>query len=371
MPRVIYDSTKNSDMFYTVKAHISDPFFLIDTSRKQYIFLDHREFGVFKESSKNSNIELVLLDPILEKAKGLKEGNNDTEKLALYLFRKYKLFKKPVDVPVSFRLDLADFLRKRGVRLQVKNPFYPQRLIKSEQEIEFLKNGLEKTQSAFRLIEKVLEESVIEKNKIKYQGKILTSEFLKAEVEKVLLKKGMMNTEGIIISSGSQTAMPHHPGKGPILPRQTIICDIFPRDRETGYFADITRTYVKGKPSNEILRLYEAVKKAQTAGRKAVRPGITGGEAHKICSQIFLDLGYDVGDKGFIHGTGHGLGLDIHELPNLKPGLETRLEVGNVVTMEPGLYYPNLGGARIEDVLYITKDGNENLTKYPKKFIIP
>lgn len=370
MPRVIYDSTKNSDMFYAVKTNVSDPFFLLTIGRQQYIFLDKREFGVFQKNNKNPNLELVMLEPILAKAKALKIGADLAQKLALFLFRKYKLLNKVIEVPASFSLDLADFLRTEGVKLIVRNPFYPERLLKTQEEVKAIKQSLQKTHSAFRLIEKILKASVIKNKKIKYQGKVLTSEFLKLAVESLLLKMGMVNSEGIIVSSGCQTAIPHHPGQGPILPHKTIICDIFPKSKATGYFADMTRTYVKGSPSDQILKLYETVRKAQAAGKKAVRPGARGGEVHQVCSQVFEREGYEVGDKGFIHGAGHGLGLDIHEGPNLKPGLETKLQIGNVVTMEPGLYYPKLGGVRIEDVLLVTKDGNENLTNYTNNFIL-
>jgi Xaa-Pro aminopeptidase len=118
--------------------------------------------------------------------------------------------------------------------------------------------------------------------------------------------------------------------------------------------------------------MYSAVKEAQTIALKMLRPGISGAEVHLAVMDYFEERGFrtDVNNgQGFIHSTGHGLGLEVHELPflNKRGGL---LEKGNVVTIEPGLYYPNMGGVRLEDVAVITHNGNRNITQFPKEFVI-
>jgi len=339
---------------------------------KKYAFVDHREFGFLEEKNKNPNLEIVLLDSLLKEAEQMKETTNPTNKLALRLLQKYELHNAAsVDIPWNFPVSMADFLRLKGVKLTLLNSFYPERTQKNPVEVDAIRGSISKTEEAFTLIEEILSESVIQDETLLYQEKILTSELLKKQVEQLLLAKNMMNEEGIIISSGLETAIPHHPGEGPIKAHQPIVCDIFPRNRSTGYFADLTRTFIKGKPSSELQAMYEAVLKAQEEGVGAVKPGIRANEVHRVCAQVLVDLGYDVGDKGFIHGTGHGVGLDVHEKPILGETSEDVLQSGNIVTVEPGLYYPKLGGIRIEDDVLVTENGADVLSGYHKNWIIP
>ncbi|MCI0561606.1 MAG: Xaa-Pro peptidase family protein, partial [Nitrososphaera sp.] len=330
-----------------------------------------RELGVFLQHNTNSAIEAVLLNPLLDEARKLEEQTSTVNKLALLVFRKYELLNTSVEVPTSLPLDMADFLRSKGVMLVPKSPFFPERLIKKSQEVAAIRDSLLRTHVAFQRIEEILKESSIQGDELLHGGNVLTSEFLKQEVDRVLLEKDMLNVEGMIISCGRDAAIPHHRGHGPIRPHQTIVCDIFPRRRETGYFADMTRTYVKGEPSQVIAKLYSAVQRAQEASVESVRAGVIGREAYEASANIFRELGYDVGDKGFVHDIGHGLGLDVHEERFADPIIKTTLQAGNVITIEPGLYYPEIGGVRIEDVVHVTESGYENLTNYPKEFVIP
>jgi Xaa-Pro aminopeptidase len=144
----------------------------------------------------------------------------------------------------------------------------------------------------------------------------------------------------------------------------------------------MTRTVSRGAPPPEIVRMYEVVMRAQEAGIKALRPGITGREVHELVEDVIFAAGYDTlraGQKrtpddpvtrGFIHGTGHGVGLEIHEAPSLGRGGTSPLAVGDVVTVEPGIYDPDVGGVRLEDMLVITSDGSRNLTRAPRQLVI-
>ena len=276
-----------------------------------------------------------------------------------------------MEVPWNFPLPLADFLREKGFQLHARQSLYPERAIKTQEEVQAIRQSVQKTEKAFALIERILRESIIQEDSILYNGEVLGSEFLKREAEKLLLKEDMISEEGIIISCGPQAAIPHHPGEGVLKPHQTIVCDLFPRSRTTGYFADITRTFVKGAPPEEIQKMYEAVLKAQQEGIKAVAPGKKASDIHKVCTDVLLQAGYHVGDKGFLHNTGHGLGLEVHENPRLGEKSEEILEPGNVITIEPGLYYPERGiGIRIEDDILVTAQGAENLASFPKTLVI-
>lgn len=370
MPKLIFTNTKNSDMYYAVGVDVHDPFFYLDLGEKKYVFLDYVDIGFFEEKNKNSNIETVALNPLLQDITQLNIEGTAIQKLAYLILQRYGALETVIEVSNNLPLDLADFLRSHNAQLDVQVSLYPERDRKTSEEIRKIKESIKKTYSAFSLIENILRDSKIVGDEIFYNNRLLTSEFLKIETEKLLLERDMVCSEGFIISSGEQTVMPHHVGSGPIRPHMPIICDIFPRDRESGYFADITRTYFKGEPSAEILRIYETVLSVQKMAIESVRPGVTGKEIYDKCVQAFLVDGFHVGEKGFVHGTGHGLGLDVHELPYVNKSAEKPLEVGNVVTIEPGLYYPGIGGVRIEDDVLVTEDGCENLVDYNKELLI-
>jgi Xaa-Pro aminopeptidase len=385
MPKVIFASTLDSDMRYAVKTNITGSFFYIETKGKKYAFLDKVDFGVIRPlkgltlrnskslalGRKRSNLEMVPLEPLAKEARKLKFRISDRNKLAYYIFKKYGLVGRKVEVPIHFPLDMADFLRKHGAKLTPTFPFFPERAVKTKEEIEYIKESLTHTKMAFRIIENILRKSKIRGSRIYFKNKVLTSEFLKQAAEKILFENGMFDILGMIISSGKQTAIPHHNGSGPIRPHQPIVCDIFPRHRESGYFADMTRTFVKGNPSIEIQKMYAVVLKTQLATMKKIRAGVSAKEVYEIAANVILKESYDVQEKGFTHGLGHGVGLDIHEKPSLKPHSEDILEAGNIITIEPGLYYPKIGGIRLEDMILITKSGCKNLTNYPKKLILP
>jgi Xaa-Pro aminopeptidase len=367
-PKVIFASTLDSDMRYAVKTPITSSSFYVETKGRKYAFLDKVDFGVIPSKTK---IKSLLLNPLSAEAKKLRLKTSDRNKLAYYIFKKYGLIGKAVQVPIHFPLDMADFLRKYGAKLTPTFPFFPQRAVKTKEEIKYIQESLVHTKTAFRTIENILQKSKIRGKRIYYQNKILTSEFLKQTAESTLFKNGMFDILGMIVSCGKQTAVPHHSGTGPILPHQPIVCDIFPRHRKTGYFADMTRTFVKGKPSPEIVKMYNAVLQAQNAAVKKIHAGISAKEVCDVAAEVIIKSGYHVGETGFIHGLGHGVGLDVHEKPSLKPGSVDILEAGNIVTVEPGLYYPKIGGIRLEDMVLVTKTGCQNLTNYPKKLIIP
>ena len=371
MSKLIFANSKDSNMLYAVGQYIADPFFYLEKGNKKYIFLDYREFAAFQEKKQKSKIEVMLSNDLAKKTKKIKDKTSESNKLALVILTEFNLLDKEIKVPANFSIDMADFLRSKGITLKIESPFFPKREKKNKTEIKLIKESINATVSAFKKIEEILKESVIVGDKIYFQEKILTSEFLKKEVDRLLLEKNMFNQEDIIISSGYQTAIPHHTGGGEIKPNTFIICDIFPRNRTSGYFADMTRTFVKGKASTKMLSIYDAVKKAQEKAIKSIKPGIKAKEIHQICEKSFEKDGFKTrGNRGFIHGTGHSFGLDIHEGPYLNSLSENVLEVGNVITVEPGLYFPKFGGVRIEDDILVTKNGYENLVKYPKSLII-
>jgi Xaa-Pro aminopeptidase len=369
MPRVHFADTSDRDMFYLVRHAVADPFFFIEKEGKKMMYLNVLELGAFRDAHRTSDIEALPVEPLLAEAR-LLEGGTTLQKLAVVVFTNNGLLGTPVRVSKHLPLDLADYLRAHGAELIVEDPFLPERVRKSPSEVTHLRQSARITCRAFEYIEQVLRKSNIEGENILYKGEALTAEHLKKEIELKLFRNGMENPAGIIISSGVQASMPHHAGSGLLKANQTIVCDIFPRDRESGYFADMSRTYVKGRPSEQVLKMYEAVRDAQSTAISLLRPGIPATEVHEAAAKIIRERGFGVGEKGFIHSLGHGVGLDVHEVPHLSRTSKDTLEPGMVVTIEPGLYYADHGGVRLEDMFLITENGRENLSEYPRVLVI-
>jgi Xaa-Pro aminopeptidase len=203
----------------------------------------------------------------------------------------------------------------------------------------------------------------------------MTSADLIYTVESHLLENGN-STMDSICCGGPESADPHRTESAVIREGLPIVLDIYPFDKRTRYCGDMTRTVVRGTPPAEVTRMWDAVLEAQQAGLDTVRPGANGRDVHFACCEVFKKHGYgslprpyrDIpSDARFIHGTGHGLGLEVHEFPRISEA-DVVLEVGDVITVEPGLYDPRLGGIRIEDLVVVTETGCRNLTTLPKTF---
>ncbi|HXF09558.1 MAG TPA: Xaa-Pro peptidase family protein, partial [Desulfuromonadaceae bacterium] len=174
-----------------------------------------------------------------------------------------------------------------------------------------------------------------------------------------------------IVAGGKQACDPHEGGYGPLRANELIILDIFPRSQKTGYFGDITRTVVRGRAGEAQRKLYATVWQGQKIAFNKMRAGTPTSDIHNAVHDYFVRQGYKTGRRngrmeGFFHGTGHGLGLEIHEAPRVGSTSTGKLKAGQVVTVEPGLYYPEIGGVRLEDVALVTGNGPRNLTRFEK-----
>ncbi|MDP9291603.1 MAG: aminopeptidase P family protein, partial [Verrucomicrobiota bacterium] len=218
-----------------------------------------------------------------------------------------------------------------------------------------------------RAMEVLRASEIGKKNVLRWAGKNLTSEILRAEIDTAILRAGGLPAY-TIVAGGEQACDPHERGSGPLRANELIIIDIFPRDVNSSYFGDMTRTVVRGRASEIQRRLWETVKRGQEFALKSMQPGKSGKAVHEAVKKMFADAGFptevrDGRNVGFFHGTGHGLGLEIHEEPRFA---KTNFKIGQVLTVEPGLYYPGIGGARIEDVATVTKTGARVLSRFPK-----
>jgi len=216
-----------------------------------------------------------------------------------------------------------------------------------------------------------LKNARIGKNRrLSYHNVPLTSEKLRAIIDIAIIQAGGLASH-TIVAGGRQACDPHEQGHGVLRAHEPIIIDIFPRSQKTGYFGDITRTVVKGRANESARRLYQTVARAQEIGFEKIESGVAGAEVHKAVKEFFDGQGYKTGRRdgcmqGFFHGTGHGLGLEIHETPRISATSSDYLRAGHVVTVEPGLYYQEIGGIRLEDVAFIASNNPRNLTKFEK-----
>ena len=215
-----------------------------------------------------------------------------------------------------------------------------------------------------RRVEVLRAAKIVRSGLLEWQGQPLTSEVVRAEADSTVLRAGGI-PEGTIVAGGRQACDPHERGHGRLRAHELIILDIFPRDARSGYFGYLTRTVVRGRANEAQRQLWETVCAAQRRAIRAIKPRAKGAAVHKAVQEFFVARGYPTERRdgrctGFFHGTGHGLGLDLHEEPRL--GV-TVFRKGQVFTVEPGLYYPEIGGARHEDVVTVTATGCRLLSR--------
>lgn len=343
---------------------------------KRYLAVSAMEYGrAERQASVDGLLSFDELE-VLRLARELGSGGKALAAAAANLLS--SLGCRSVSVPPTFGVVYADELRERGVEVRPDGRLFASlRRRKTEREIA----AIEKTQrdveaACAHAVEILREAEVAEDGTLRWGGETLTSETLRSEIDVLLLRRGCA-AEGTITAGGPQAADPHERGSGPLRAGETIILDIFPVDRESRYYADMTRTVVKGEPSPELERMYDSVVRSQERALGMIRAGVDGREVHEAVSEVLHEAGYrtlvhdqrpgEPLQEGFMHGTGHGVGLEIHEGPRISMTSE-RLEAGDVVTVEPGVYDRSTGGVRIEDLVVVTEDGCRNLTRFPKRF---
>ncbi len=279
---------------------------------------------------------------------------------------------RKVAVPENFPLGLARQLRDAGVKVKVaKGAFFPQRELKSAAE-------LKKVHAALMMAEVGLSEGVqalknarvARDGRLVWRGLPLTADRLRAVIDSAVVQAGGLAAR-TIVAGGRQSCDPNHIGHGVLRANQPILLDICPRSHKTGFYADITRTVVKGRAPEAVRKMYRAVESAQELGVSLVRHGAEGKAVHRAILGSLKQAGFETVRRdghleGFIHSAGHGVGLELHEAPRLSHTSSDLLQIGQVLTVEPGLYYPDIGGVRLEDVVLVTRTGARNLTKSEK-----
>jgi len=371
-PPLLYADTHcSADMLYFGRVEVHDPFIAFGARGKKITVQSALEFGRVKRAGDFD--EVVPLEACRARAQVRHRGPIGPAEIIATLAREYGL--RRFRVPDTFPARLYVKLAKLGLKLEFADgPLFPEREIKTAREAGCIREGNRLCSVGFTVAEEVLRASRIKGRSLAYRGKPLTSERLRLTLEAAIREQGG-NPQDTIVAGGNQACDPHERGSGPLRPHELIIIDIFPRVTATGYFGDMTRTYLKGRPREVQRRMVATVRAAQQRALNAIRAGVDGRDVHRAVTACFEAEGYETrhgknGSVGFIHGTGHGLGLEVHDPGRISALVAAPLKLGSVLTVEPGLYYPGIGGCRWEDVVWVTKGPAKMLSRHPYKWEI-
>lgn len=360
------DSICDADMYYLSHFLAGDRFALL-AQKKTTLLVSSMETGRARKESIADECLGTSHYQIMEKLKRC-EKPEEAYRLVLVEFLQDHGIKR-LGVPFRFPAGIYQPLLQDFEISVLDSPASRWREIKRQEELDAIACTQRACERAMRQAVRLIGSSEPRGEMLYYGGQPLTSEKVRGLIEASLLGDGCeaMDT---IVAGGLAGADPHARGTGPIAANTPIVIDIFPRSKSSRYFADMTRTVLKGEASPEVKEIYEAVSLAQARGLEAIRAGVSGKEVHSGVSQVFLDQGYPEREgRGFTHSTGHGVGLDVHEKPVLSE-IGEALQVNHVVTVEPGLYYPEIGGVRLEDLVVVKEKGSENLTHFERQLVL-
>jgi Xaa-Pro aminopeptidase len=365
--------SEDADQRYLSGYDAPDPFLTLYTPGELWVLVSGLEYARAKSES-NADVVRRFADYDFQKLRA-EHGQDEARRRMVAAF----LAEAGVDAvatPKRFPLETADGLRAQEATVDpdTEDTITTIRATKSESEVDHVRVAQRANETALAAAEDLLVAADVEGGQLRHEGEPLTAERVKEEIEVALLREGCA-LEETIVAGGRQGADPHERGHGPLPADEPVVIDVFPRDKETKYHADMTRTFVVGEASEAVRRRHELTIEAMEAAMEAVEPGTTGAAVHDAVCDVYEAAGYETlrsnpgADTGFIHSTGHGVGLDVHELPSVAPG-GGELEPGNVITIEPGLYDPDVGGIRVEDLVVVTEDGCENLTGYHRELAV-
>jgi len=372
-------SQEDANQLYLSGLTAPDPFLTLYADGEIHVLVGGLEYGRAKTES--------TADTVQRHADYDYEYGGREERYDMYAAFARDKGVESMSVPPRGPVGTADAMRERGIDVVVDGDDRIQevRAVKTDEEIDAIRGAQRANEAAMRAAESLIagadvadEDDArthdVEPGTLLHDGEPLTSERVTEEIEVTLLRHGCALDE-TIVAGGRQAADPHDRGSGALRANEAIIVDIFPRSKATKYNADMTRTFCVGEPPAALREWYDLTERALAAALAAIEPGATGEDVHAAACAVYEDAGEPTfrtdpeTETGFIHSTGHGIGLDVHESPRLaSDGGE--LTPGHVITVEPGLYDPAVGGVRIEDLVVVTEDGYENLTEYPIEFVV-
>lgn len=374
--RLLYaDSERNADMLYACGVIVPDPFLWLRAPGETIVVVSAMEVRRVRESVAEGVFVMSRDEAAARAGLAVKPVPRFAD-IAAALLKQAECAR--CVVPADFPLFMGDALRGHGLAVQVEHPFFPKRAVKSSREIDAVRQGVRLAERGLERAMAILREARVRNDGVLMGGDAdaepLTAERLRGEINAEIARFGGTASH-TIAAPGRQGADPHCAGNGPIRSNAPIVIDVFPRVDDTGFHGDLTRTVVKGRAPAPVRAAFGAVRRAQEQAIAAVRAGRPVREVHRAAAETIEKAGFSTEvhaapPHGFIHGTGHGLGLDVHEDPRVSDR-DGVLAASNVVTIEPGIYEPEWGGVRLEDVVVVTVGGAENLTSAPIVLEIP
>ena len=359
---VIYASSRDTDMRYLTHFTTSDPFVFFKKPKEPgVIIVSQMEAG---RASREATATVMTRTQagLPEILKNEKDPYRATAKMITGVAGKKIL------VPPNFPIALANALSEYCSVVVDAGTVQSMRAKKDKNELLFMKNVQKVTEKAMGRAISLIRSASVKKGILHIDKNPLTSEQVKFSMHSLLLEYGCGAVD-TIVSCGEDTAIPHMTGTGPLRSDEPIVIDLFPVEEKSGYYADMTRTVVKGEPSTDIREMYDTLREAKQLGISRVKAGVSGADIHLSVVDFFKDRGYESDTRGFMHNLGHGVGLQVHELPTVGPAGKA-LASGNVITIEPGLYYPGIGGVRLEDIGAVTPRGFKNFTEFSEELIV-
>ena len=365
---IVADSEHDANMLYAVGLFVPDPFIYMRLKGKCHIVMSDLEIDRARKQARHCKILSWSAYAQKLRRKGVRWPSFG--QVIAEILRQKKI--KKVTVPGTFPHGIASELEELNIRVDpTEGTFFPERELKSADEVKKISAALMMAEVGLAEGIQLLKRAKVGKDrKLLHNHVPLTSEKLRAVIDTAIIQAGGLASH-TIVAGGKQGCDPHERGYGALRANEPIILDVFPRSQKTGYFGDITHTVVKGRASEAVKKMYHTVFRGQEIGFEKLADGVTGAEVHRAVQDYFTKEGFKTGKRqgkmeGFFHGTGHGLGLEIHESPRVSATSPDTLQAGHVVTVEPGLYYPSIGGVRLEDVAYILPNSVRNLTKFEK-----
>jgi Xaa-Pro aminopeptidase len=364
---IVADSDHDANMLYATGMFVPDAFIYLRLRGKNYIVMNDLEIDRARHQAPHCRVLSLSNYQKKLRARGVKQAG--FAQIIQTILREKKI--GSVFVPQNFPLGLATELQRLRVNIKVKPEFFAERELKSPAEVKKVSAALMMAEVGMAEAMQALKSAKVSRDRrLMYRGAPLTSEKLRSIIDCAILQAGGLAAH-TIVAGGRQGCDPHEIGHGQLFANELLIVDIFPRSQKTGYFGDITRTVVRGRASEAARKLYDTVLRGQLLAFKKIRAGVSTAEIHQTILGLFDAAGYKTGRRngrmqGFFHGTGHGLGLEIHEAPRIGSTSRGVLKAGQIVTVEPGLYYPEIGGVRIEDVALVTNRNARNLTQFEK-----
>lgn len=366
---LVDDSLRSQELRHEIAEGVGDPLIFIEHDGRRILVGSILEETTFQKREDVVDEYWTFTDLGMEDLVKNDSFPKDSmiDEIAVRALERLGVF--AVTVPASFRLATAEYLRDKGIEITVDiEEWKKRRRRKAPWEIEGIERAQRAADTAMLTAARVLRDSEpTADGRLRFEGEILTSELIKVAMQAELLDAGAYS-EDILVQCGDAALSGHELGSGPIMANQSVVIDVFPIDRRTTCWSDMTRTYVAGTPSEELRNLHAHVRKALDIAFDSLRPGTSN--AHQAVADYFHGQGFPTASHhtgaeplrdGFFHSLGHGVGLQTHEPPALGRRPDELVE-GDVVAVEPGLYFAGIGGVRLEDTVVVTADGIEHFT---------